>query len=440
MSTVTRHRSTWGKSASGHPATPVDNEGPAIPGTPDDPAMDAYAMGDPSSWAEDPHPGPYAESGHPATPVDSEGPAWDKAAAMEDKAAKCIVIAMHMLGDPAGDRRKIKAVEAQAMSLLSLPMSHIASTLARISSEDETETEEVVEEAKKKAGEEVAEEEEVEEAKKKAALARKAAEEAEAELEAACKKAAGKKAECDAEPDGDEEAKKKSASISALVNRVARLERILIRLAAEETEEEEVVEEAKKKAGEEGVEEVEETEEAKKKAAFNDEDAALEAMLAEEGLGGEDATLEAMLAEEGMLGEETFYAEPQLVEEPVMEPDGFEFGFDSTSEDPMGLMDLQMSDEESILLASLHVQAGDETVEEDEEAKKKAARLAAASASAASNRTARTASASAPRPQPKTAGNGVTKLGGPVSRTASASVDNELEALWPSSPDVSRHF
>lgn len=363
---VTRHRSTWGdRAASGHPATPVDNEGPAIPGTPEDPEMGAYAKGDPSAWAEDPMPGPYSESGHPATP--DEGSAWDKAAAMEAKAAKCIVIAMHMLGDPKGDRAKIAAVEAQAMSLLSLPNTHIASTLKRIGAEEEVQVEEN------------------EEAKKKAALSVKAEDEVEEDKEV-------------------EEAKKKAAVIRARL------------------------------AGEEPAVEEKETEEAKKKAAFGVEDQTLEAMLAEEGMGAEDQTLEAMLAEE---------AAPVLTEEAMFEDQVVdEFGFGTDLDDPMGLMETTMSEEEGLLLASLHVQAGDETPEETEEeveAKKKAARLAAAKSQADANKQARTASAGAPRPQPKTASNGATKLGGPVQRVA-ASAGDELSALWPTAPDVSKHF
>ena len=74
-----RQRLTWRKAAaekkaaekkaSPPPATP--SEVGSHPGYHDDPGMDDYKTGDPSSWAEDPHPGPYPNSPPPQTPSET---------------------------------------------------------------------------------------------------------------------------------------------------------------------------------------------------------------------------------------------------------------------------------------------------------------------------------------------------------------------------------
>ena len=59
---------------------------PASPLYEGQPAFDKYEEGDPSAWAEDPHPGPYENGPAPAVPTD----VVEKAARLEKKAAKCI--------------------------------------------------------------------------------------------------------------------------------------------------------------------------------------------------------------------------------------------------------------------------------------------------------------------------------------------------------------
>jgi hypothetical protein len=115
-----------------------------------DPEADAYENGDTSSWAEDPHPGPYPNSFHPALPGTEEPmghPATDPAhyfpagvtkqasrqlrAAMEAKAARCIRLATAMLGKKAS----VSAIEDQALDLMNLTERQIAAALKRVSSE-----------------------------------------------------------------------------------------------------------------------------------------------------------------------------------------------------------------------------------------------------------------------------------------------------------------
>lgn len=134
-----RQRMTWKKQAAAPPATPgyaeyfADDPHPAAQ---DDPDMHEYENGDTSSWAEDPHPGPYVNSEHPATPWEgSDHPANKKArtmrAAVERKAAKCVRIAQHMLGKKATPTQ----IEDQALDLMDLPDAQINTTLQRLGSE-----------------------------------------------------------------------------------------------------------------------------------------------------------------------------------------------------------------------------------------------------------------------------------------------------------------
>ena len=176
---MSRQRMTWtdrgvSRHASEHPATP--DEGPASPAYKAEPGPDAYKSGDTSAWAEDPHPGPYENGEHPATP--DEGPASPayKAAALERKAAKCIRLATAMLGEDAG----VAAIENQALALMDLPDRSIKASLARIAED---------------------------------------ADEAIDEDDAA-----------EAEEDLKEEGKKKAS----LTDRIARLERVLVKLAESE--------------------------------------------------------------------------------------------------------------------------------------------------------------------------------------------------------------
>lgn len=156
---MSRQRMTWtdagvSRHASEHPATP--DEGPASPAHKAQPGPDAYKSGDTSSWAEDVHPGPYENGEHPATP--DEGPASPayKAAALERKAAKCIRLATAMLGEGA----TVAAIENQALELMDLPDRSIKASLSRlaedadeaIDDDDAAEAEaDLAEEGKKKA-------------------------------------------------------------------------------------------------------------------------------------------------------------------------------------------------------------------------------------------------------------------------------------------------
>jgi len=146
---MSRRRLTWnGRMASAPPAMPGYQEPSVHPAAYPDPEADAYENGDTSSWAEDPHPGPYPNTFHPALPGTEEPmghPATDPAhyfppgvskqasrqlrAAMEVKAAKCIRIAQSMLGKGAS----VSAVEDQALDLMNLTERQIQAALARIS-------------------------------------------------------------------------------------------------------------------------------------------------------------------------------------------------------------------------------------------------------------------------------------------------------------------
>ena len=140
-----RKRMTWaaGREASAPPATPgygtADQDHPAHQ---NDPAYEAYKKGDPSAWAEDPHPAPYPEGNPPSTPgydsADQDHPAHQKAprvpkeANMRDwvmkRSAKCVRIARNMLGRTATEA----AIEDQALDIMAWDDSTIDSTLERM--------------------------------------------------------------------------------------------------------------------------------------------------------------------------------------------------------------------------------------------------------------------------------------------------------------------
>jgi hypothetical protein len=362
---MSRKRLTWGdeaRRASAAPATP--NEGPASPAHKPDPEADAYENGDTSSWAEDVHPGPYPNSAHPATP--DEGPASPayKAAALERKAAKCIRIATSMLGDPEGDPAKVAAIEDQALALMDLPDTAIKASLTRLGQDDDEEMDEEEEESSKKAS------------LNKAAMGK----------------------------------------IASNAARIARLERILIKLAQDEDEEEEVEEEV---------------EESSKKAS---EDELLEQMLVEEGMGSgmymdegpmdDEAMLEQMMKEEGMGHDSEMAMEedaPMAMDEEV----------DMSMSDPMGMSDMTMDADEQMILASLfnkQAEDDDDDDDDDEEEVEEVEEEVEESSKKASL-----------RPQPKKASQGAKKLGGPVSKEASSEV-KDLSQLWETAPDVSRFF
>ena len=134
------------RKASAPPATPGYEEPSIHPAAYPDPEADAYENGDTSSWAEDPHPGPYPNGAPPALPG-TDGPqghpATDLAhyfpngaskqasrqlrAALEAKAAKCIRLASRMLGKHAST----EAIEDQAIDLMSLTERQIQASLRR---------------------------------------------------------------------------------------------------------------------------------------------------------------------------------------------------------------------------------------------------------------------------------------------------------------------
>ena len=109
---MSRRRLTWentSRKASAPPATPGYEEPSIHPAAYPDPEADAYENGDTSSWAEDPHPGPYPNGAPPALPgtdAPQGHPATDMAhyfpngvgkqasrqlrAALEAKAAKAV--------------------------------------------------------------------------------------------------------------------------------------------------------------------------------------------------------------------------------------------------------------------------------------------------------------------------------------------------------------
>jgi hypothetical protein len=141
--TMNRQRMTWNggdlekdstKHAAEAPAVP--NEGPASPAYKADPGPDDYKNGDTSSWAEDPHPGPYENGEHPATPDEGTSHPAAKAASVEDlerRAAKCIRIATAMLGEGA----TVAAIEDQALTLMDLSDSAIKASLGRLADDDD---------------------------------------------------------------------------------------------------------------------------------------------------------------------------------------------------------------------------------------------------------------------------------------------------------------
>jgi hypothetical protein len=257
-----------------------------------------------------------------------------------------------MLGDPEGDKSKIAAIEDQALALMDLPDSAIKASLQRLGMDDE---------------------------------------------------------------DEEEESKKASSKVAAVVesntSRIARLERILIRLANDDGDEDD-------DGDDDGDDDTEE--ESKKAQLYMDDDAMFEQMLEEEGMGGgmdDDAMFEQMLGEEGMGG-------------------GMDGGMDEPAymddmADPMGVMDVTMDDAEMAVLAKLHTAGDDE--DEEEESKK-----AADDEEEADEEESKKASAKR-RPQPKKASSGARKLGGPVSKAAASEI-GDLESIWESAPDISRHF
>lgn len=406
---MSRKRLTWADKARQAAAAPANpNEGPASPAYKGDPGPDDYKSGDTSAWAEDVHPGPYPNSAHPATP--DEGPASPayKAAALERKAAKCIRIATAMLGEGASYRE----VEDQALTLMDLSDRAIKASLVRL-------------------GEDESEEDESEE----------------------------------------DEAMHNKKAFSDLTSRIARLERILVRLAGDdddddeedevEEEEEVEVEEAKKKASRRR-----RALRSKAKAAYAEmgEDEMFAEMLKEESMGGEmgeDELLAEMLKEESMEGEILEVSESlpeampghaemghdemghdEMMPAEMMPAEMMGHGHDEAMpaemmEDPMGVMDAEMGEDEMLILAKLYGRsAGDK---KEEKAEEKAAETVQEEVEHEAEEKEEAKKKAALRPRARSNGTGATRLGGPVSKAASNEI-SELAKLWESAPDVSKHF
>jgi hypothetical protein len=414
---MSRQRMTWGgdgrpaptRRASAHPATPW--EGETHPAAYPDPEADAYENGDPSSWAEDPHPPPYRTSVAPAVPYDDGGyrhPATQPGApaknasvnvriAAERKAAKCIRIAAALLGSNVataaqrGEKIATDLIEDQALDFMDLSDARIASTLLRLeaSTVDEETLLRKMLAAENGEDEESAEDEESEtKASKKASTEMMAAiHSLQAEIEAL---KAGKH-----HMSGDEDA-----------------------LLAEMLDQE-------KMSGD----------------VMSEEDAMLAEMLNQEKMGGDDMSEEdALLAE--MLKEAV--APPKAAKPPIMaeETEPVMGGF----EDPMAMADESdaMGADEEAILASLFASrsAAEETDEESEAtASKKADEDEELEEEEEELEEPAAKNASALRPQPKKASVGAKTIGSQTRVASSGGNDlGDLARLWASAPDVSKVF
>lgn len=480
-----RQRKTWGQPtagftpvrASAHPAYP--DEGITHPAGYPDPEADAFETGDPSSWAEDPHPGPYRTSPAPAMPLGDDGsyvhPATQpgapgknaskriSAAELEhytQKAEKCLQIAAALLPVAAEDKVLTPIINAQATDLLHLPNAVIAATLRRIEActadpavlerklilagelpprraqmeeEEEEEVEETPKEAylRRRAQAEEAKKEE-EETKKEARLRRRAQAEKEMKEEEEkmeppkdAKKAAAyfrrlaEEAEAEAKAEEEEEEAKKSASRRSGSGRIAQLEATIAQLQAQM---------AGLTGGGVNAQEDEELmlaqmlaeEEAPAVASGDEDEALLAQMLAEAPATAQECAQEEVVAQDdGALANylEDTDLDVDFLGDPMDDP----MGYMESDMDPMSMMD----EGEASMLANLFAsdKYGSEEESEEEEKPKTAA--------------SRTASVKQ-RPQPKRASAGARVLGGQVHLAKNER--DVLGNLWASAPDVSRVF
>lgn len=424
---MNRQRMTWNdggdpekdsaKNAAEAPAVP--NEGPASPAHKADPGPDDYKNGDTSSWAEDPHPGPYENGEHPATPDEGSAHPAAKAASLEDlerRAVKCIRIATAMLGEGAS----VADIEDQALTLMDLSESAIKASLGRLADDDDD----------------------------------------------------------DDDDDGEEkkEEKKASEKTASFEDRLASVERFLSKAGYAYMQEEAA-------SSRPIVEDMMATAEALPVQEMGEEEAMLEKMLEEEGMfhmGDEEAQgddveamLQEMMAEEGMVDVAEVAVEAPVVPEPVvdveMSPAAMEHqeeacGEEAASEDPgdhdeamslfaeeevvdpMGVLSTDLNEDEGDLLARLfsdraakedkkeqedhdegaikddedHIEDLEDDKDDEEKDLKKEEKKASL------------------KPQPKKASKGAKTLGG-VSKEAANEV-SDLAKLWESAPDVSRFF
>jgi hypothetical protein len=405
------------KSASAHPATP--DEGPASPAHKEDPGPDDYKNGDTSSWAEDPHPGPYENGEHPATPDEGSAHPAAKAASQRDlerRAAKCIRIATAMLGDGA----TVDAIEDQALALMDLGDEAIMASLSRIGDDDDDD------EKKKDDGE-----------------------------------SKGDESKSDLDYEGDKKAADKIASFE---DRLASVEQFLTK-AGYSYMSDEVIEVAAPGAGVGVAPNVAVVAEEAPAEYMDAEEAMLEKMLDEEGMAADPGEIEAEDDVEAMLAE--------MMEEEGMDhndPAAFDAGPDSESLapadsamameevlleeagplddlafeedvllDPMGVLSTDLSEDEGDLLSRLFSDRFAEDAEKKEKDEKGAEAEAAKTIQEdAEEKAKEEKKATERKPQPKKASAGAKTLGG-ISKEAGNEV-SELAKLWESAPDVSRFF
>ena len=98
------------------------------------------------------------------------------------------------------------------------------------------------------------------------------------------------------------------------------------------------------------------------------------------------------------------------------------------SDDPMGVVDFDMSPDERLLMAKLFGKQAEKAPKAED----------AAAPESDEEPKAATVKKAGFRPQPRKAANGVTRLGGGVTKDASDA--NDLSRLWDSAPDVSKYF
>ena len=481
---MARQRLTWetpSRKASAPPATPGYEEPSIHPAAYPDPEADAYENGDTSSWAEDPHPGPYPNGAPPALPgtdAPQGHPATDMAhyfpngvgkqasrqlrAALEAKAAKCIRLAARMLGKNASN----DAIEDQAIDLMTLTERQIQATLRRFAEEGgdgntdlisfenmtltpprtggEDDTEELLQAMLAEESGEGGEDDE------EALLASMMAEEQKRLASLKAKKLAGqndpratykgKKAE---EPvakeakkaDEDESAEEDKSEGDEASKKAAHFQRLAAywtKLAAKKADEDEAEEPAKDEKADKKAKKSEEVPQALKYNQFKSKDEKpakddkAEKKAAFMRLAGEflSADLKETLA--------ALIAEDDASEAPAAEKAADDFMVDDMGEDPM-LDGLGMDDAGDIDMDDLSVLYGMHTAAEDSSESEEGEKAEEEEKPAKEEKQA------AVRPQPRRASTGVKTLG-TVAKVASTSGVDDLSKLWASAPDVSEIF
>jgi len=478
---MSRQRMTWGgdgrpaptRRASAHPAVPW--EGETHPAAYPDPEADAYENGDPSSWAEDPHPPPYRTSLAPAVPYDDGGyrhpatqpgaPARNASmnvrAAAERKAAKCVRIAAAILGPKVaaaaerGDKVAESMIEDQAFDLMDLSDARLAATMLRFEASTEDD-DTLLRKMLAAEGDVDAEDEDEAPAKaSKKADDRLLAEIRSLKAEIRGIKAGRRVADTDFQMQGGDE--------DALLAEMMHEEKMggygHGHMAEDDALLAEMMHEEKMggyghMGGDDDALLAEMMHEEKMGGRHmggrhmgGEEEALLAEMLHEEKVGGyghmaEDDETESMLAE---MMDEAAAPAPMASKAPVMAEDDEPVmgGF----EDPMAMGEgEEMGADEEAILASLFASraAADESDAdaEDEEAPAKASKKAEDEEieEEEEDEEVEASKKAALRPQPRKASVGPKTLGG-LTRTASAGGDlGDLARLWTSAPDVSKVF